>query len=51
MSSATAADASAADRLADEPGFEQWLSYLLVAAGWLLASTIATAIARVVRRQ
>jgi hypothetical protein len=32
-------------------GFEQWLSYLLVAAGWLLASTIATAIARVVRRQ
>ena len=32
-------------------GLEQWLSYLLVAAGWLLASTIATAIARVVRRQ
>jgi hypothetical protein len=32
-------------------GLEQWLSYLLVAAGWLLASTIATAIARIVRRQ
>jgi hypothetical protein len=32
-------------------GFEQWLAYLLVIAGWLLASTIATAIARVVRRQ
>ena len=32
-------------------GFEQWLSYLLVTAGWLLASTIAAAIARVVRRQ
>ena len=32
-------------------GAEEWLSYLLMAAGWLLASTIATAIARVVRRQ
>ena len=32
-------------------GLEQWLAYLLIAAGWLLASTIATAIARVVRRQ
>ncbi len=32
-------------------GFEEWLSYLLMAAGWLLASTIATAIARVIRRQ
>jgi hypothetical protein len=32
-------------------GLEQWLAYLLMAAGWLLASTIATAIARVVRRQ
>lgn len=32
-------------------GLEQWLAYLLVASGWLLASTIATAIARVLRRQ
>lgn len=32
-------------------GLDQWLAYLLIAAGWLLASTIATAIARVVRRQ
>jgi hypothetical protein len=32
-------------------GLDQWLAYLLTAAGWLLASTIATAIARVVRRQ
>jgi hypothetical protein len=32
-------------------GLEQWLAYALMAAGWLLASTIATAIARVVRRQ
>jgi hypothetical protein len=29
-------------------GLEQWLAYVLIAAGWLLASTIATAIARVI---
>lgn len=32
-------------------GAEQWLSYLLVAAGWALATTIATAIARVLSRR
>jgi hypothetical protein len=32
-------------------GLEQWMSYLLIVAGWLLASTIAAAIARVTRRQ
>jgi hypothetical protein len=32
-------------------GLAQWLAYLLMAAGWLLASTIVTAIARVIRRQ
>ena len=32
-------------------GLAQWLAYVLMAAGWLLASTIVTAIARVIRRQ
>jgi hypothetical protein len=32
-------------------GLEQWLSYLLMGVGWLFASTIAAAIARVIRRQ
>jgi hypothetical protein len=31
-------------------GFDQWFSYLLVAAGWVLATTIAAGIARVVNR-
>jgi len=30
---------------------EQWLSYVLIAAGWVLATTIATGAARVLRRQ
>ena len=32
-------------------GIEQWLSYLLIAAGWLLATTVATGLARVLNRQ
>jgi hypothetical protein len=32
-------------------GFEQWLSYLLTAAGWLLATTIATSITRIITRR
>jgi len=32
-------------------GLEQWLSYVLIAAGWVLATTIATGAARVLRRQ
>jgi hypothetical protein len=32
-------------------GGEQWLSYLLVASGWLLATTVATGLARVLNRQ
>ena len=29
---------------------EQWLSYVLIAAGWTLATTVAAGIARVLRR-
>ena len=32
-------------------GAEQWLSYLLIASGWLLATTVAAGIARVLNRQ
>ena len=32
-------------------GAEQWLSYLFIAAGWILATTVATGIARVLNRQ
>lgn len=32
-------------------GIEQWFSYLLVAAGWILATTIAAGIARVLSRR
>jgi cytoskeletal protein CcmA (bactofilin family) len=32
-------------------GAEQWLSYLLIAAGWLLVSTIAAGIARILSRR
>lgn len=32
-------------------GAEQWFSYLLVAAGWVLATTIAAGIARVISRR
>jgi hypothetical protein len=32
-------------------GLEQWLSYLLVAAGWVLATTITAGIARVLTRR
>jgi adhesin HecA-like repeat protein len=32
-------------------GAEQWLSYLLVAAGWVLATTIATSAARIISRR
>ena len=31
-------------------GPEQWFSYVLVAAGWLLATAIATGVARVLSR-
>jgi hypothetical protein len=31
-------------------GAEQWLSYLFIASGWLLATTVATGIARVLKR-
>lgn len=32
-------------------GIEQWLSYLLIAAGWILATTIAAGIARILSRR
>ena len=32
-------------------GAEQWLSYLLIAAGWVLATTIATSAARIISRR
>jgi hypothetical protein len=31
-------------------GFGQWLSYVLIAAGWVLVTTIAAAVARVLQR-
>jgi hypothetical protein len=30
---------------------DQWFSYLLIAAGWILATAIAAAAARIIRRQ
>lgn len=35
----------------DPGGGEQWLSYLLMTAGWILATTVAAGIARVLRRR
>jgi hypothetical protein len=32
-------------------GVEQWFSYLLIAAGWILATTIAAGVARVISRR
>jgi hypothetical protein len=32
-------------------GLAQWFSYVLVAAGWILATTIAAGIARVITRR
>ena len=32
-------------------GAEQWLSYFLIAAGWILATTAATGVARILKRQ
>jgi hypothetical protein len=32
-------------------GLEQWLSYMLIAAGWILATTIAAGVARIITRQ
>jgi hypothetical protein len=32
-------------------GTEQWLSYLLIAVGWVLATTIAAGVARVITRR
>jgi hypothetical protein len=32
-------------------GADQWFSYLLVAAGWILATTIATGVARIISRR
>jgi hypothetical protein len=34
----------------DPGGAEQWFSYVLIAAGWLLATTIAAGVARVISR-
>ena len=34
----------------DPTGADQWFSYLLIAAGWILATAIAAAAARVIRR-
>ena len=34
----------------DPTGVDQWFSYLLIAAGWILATAIAAAAARVIRR-
>jgi hypothetical protein len=31
-------------------GIYQWLSYLLIAAGWILVTTIAASITRILRR-
>jgi hypothetical protein len=31
-------------------GVEQWLSYILIAAGWVLATTIVTSVARILTR-
>jgi hypothetical protein len=35
----------------DPQGPQRWLAYLLIAIGWIFATTIATGIARVLRRQ
>jgi hypothetical protein len=35
----------------DPAGADQWFSYLLIAAGWILATAIAAAAARIIRRQ
>ena len=35
----------------DPQGPQQWLAYLLIAAGWIFVTTIAAGIARVLRRQ
>ncbi len=32
-------------------GIEQWLSYLLIAVGWILVSTIAAGVARIITRR
>ena len=32
-------------------GIEQWLSYLLTAADWILATTIAAGVARIITRR
>ncbi|MFJ1614557.1 membrane-associated oxidoreductase [Streptomyces sp. NPDC088251] len=39
------------ERAFNPQGWYQWLSYLLIAAGWLLATTIAAGITRSVSRQ
>ena len=35
----------------DPQGAQRWLAYLLIAVGWIFATTIASGIARVLRRQ
>ncbi|MGH3263369.1 MAG: hypothetical protein ACRDNS_15405 [Trebonia sp.] len=35
----------------DPQGPQRWLAYLLIAVGWVFATTIAAGIARVLRRQ
>ncbi|HXP19256.1 MAG TPA: hypothetical protein VN840_06375 [Streptosporangiaceae bacterium] len=35
----------------DPTGADQWFSYLLIAAGWILATAIAAAAARIIRRE
>lgn len=39
------------ERAFNPEGAAQWLSYLLIAAGWILATTIAAAVARIVSRR
>jgi len=34
----------------DPGGAEQWLSYLLIASGWILVTTVAAGAARVLTR-
>jgi hypothetical protein len=36
---------------APPPGWSQWLMYGLIIVGWILATTIAAAITRALRRQ
>ncbi|MQA85338.1 MAG: hypothetical protein GEV03_12105 [Streptosporangiales bacterium] len=39
------------ERAFNPAGTQQWFSYLLIAAGWILATTIAAGVARVLSRR